>query len=517
MAVALRSGAPLKPEIRLAQALSEYEAVLMDDQKAKLRTYREQQPPDIADVMRLTAEIDRENSLRKGRRCVGPRLTNVLQAVQQFSTIVDIIIGGSQSLIASAIWGIVKMTLLITSSFASYFDNLSTLFMNVGRSCPRYQEFGFIYPKSIRRQKALCEYFVVVVELCKQAVLFIRKPFISQLSSSVMKPFQTEFGHFEVDLAKLANTIREEASLTSQQEQSIETKENSTFRAFAAKFSEKVSHELQEAKKLKSRKAKSQLLDACSTYNHQTAWNQARKAGTTSWIYHEEAYKQWAKDPTTSILWCTGILGTGKTVISANVVENTMITASEATVSYFFCKFDEAESLRARTIIGSLARQLLNCVKPGVFDGVDLALSIALGPDRILDYLQKLLPSEPKEYFILIDGLDECNEKELTLFIRYLKILVSSRSIFHIYCSSRPDTYRRVSAILEPQSHVVMSDTISEIAQYVESALEERLESGSLCLGDPTLVLAIQDALLKGSQGMLVTVDDSYISIEETC
>jgi ankyrin repeat domain-containing protein 50 len=80
-AVALRNAALLKPEIRLAQALSEYEAVLTDDQKAKLRTYHGQQPPDATDVMRLTAEIDRENSHRKGHRCVGPRLTNVLQAV----------------------------------------------------------------------------------------------------------------------------------------------------------------------------------------------------------------------------------------------------------------------------------------------------------------------------------------------------------------------------------------------------------------------------------------------------
>src|SRR5258707_63211 len=124
MAVALRHAAPLKPEIQLAQALSEYEAILTDDQKTKLRTYHGQPPLGVTDVMRLTAEIDRENSHRKGRRCVGPRLTNVLQAVQQFSTIVDTIVGSSQSQIAGAIWGVVKMTLQVTSSFSSYFDNL---------------------------------------------------------------------------------------------------------------------------------------------------------------------------------------------------------------------------------------------------------------------------------------------------------------------------------------------------------------------------------------------------------
>lgn len=97
MALALRNAAPLKPEIQLAQAVSVFEASLVADQKSKFRVYHGQSPPDVNDVMRLTAQIDKENSRRKSRRCVGPRLTNVLQSVQQFSTVVDVIIGGSQS------------------------------------------------------------------------------------------------------------------------------------------------------------------------------------------------------------------------------------------------------------------------------------------------------------------------------------------------------------------------------------------------------------------------------------
>lgn len=115
MAVALHNAAPLKPEIRFVQALSEYEAILTDDQKTKFRLYRGQQPPGVADVIRLTAEVDSENSHRKGRRCVGPRLTNVLQSVQQFLTVVDTIVGSSQSEIASAIWGVLKMSIQVIS------------------------------------------------------------------------------------------------------------------------------------------------------------------------------------------------------------------------------------------------------------------------------------------------------------------------------------------------------------------------------------------------------------------
>ena len=114
MALSIAKAAPLKPEIKLAQALSEFEAVLADDEKTQLRAYRGQSPPNPTDVLRLTAEIDRDAGRnRKSRQCVGTRFTNVLHAIQQFSTVVDVVVGGSQSLIASAIWGTVKISLQV--------------------------------------------------------------------------------------------------------------------------------------------------------------------------------------------------------------------------------------------------------------------------------------------------------------------------------------------------------------------------------------------------------------------
>lgn len=118
MALSLAKAAPLKPEIKLAQALSEFQAILNDDQKTKLRNYRGQSPPSSTDVMKFTAEIDWHASRnRKSRRCVGTRLTNVLHAVQQFSNVVDVVVGSSQSHIAGLIWGTVKLSLQVIAIF----------------------------------------------------------------------------------------------------------------------------------------------------------------------------------------------------------------------------------------------------------------------------------------------------------------------------------------------------------------------------------------------------------------
>jgi hypothetical protein len=121
MSALLANASRLRPEIRLAQAVSQFEADLSSEHKAAFHTYRSQShnsPPSHSDVMRLTAEIDRRASGKVGGgRCFGPRLINVLQAVQQFAALGDVIVGGSQNIIACGVWSLVRMTLLVGVSW----------------------------------------------------------------------------------------------------------------------------------------------------------------------------------------------------------------------------------------------------------------------------------------------------------------------------------------------------------------------------------------------------------------
>jgi ankyrin repeat domain-containing protein 50 len=113
----LANAARLKPEIRLAQAVSRFEADLSHEEKRALQTQKlelQSSPPDQGDVMRLTAQIDKPSGIAAGRRCFGPRLTSFLDAVQQFAALGDVIVGGSQNLIACGVWVLVRLSLLVS-------------------------------------------------------------------------------------------------------------------------------------------------------------------------------------------------------------------------------------------------------------------------------------------------------------------------------------------------------------------------------------------------------------------
>lgn len=115
MALAIANANRLTADIRLSKAISEYEASLCGDQKAQLRALSYQTrtaPPTIDDVMKLTAEIDKRVGKRT-RRCFGPRFTNLLTTVQQYAALGDIIIGGSQNMVACGVWCVVRTSLLV--------------------------------------------------------------------------------------------------------------------------------------------------------------------------------------------------------------------------------------------------------------------------------------------------------------------------------------------------------------------------------------------------------------------
>ena len=274
---------------------------------------------------------------------------------------------------------------------------------------------ALLYPRSKNLQSYLSEYFIVVVRLCHQVLKFTQKSifgqFASTLSDSDIKTCQSE-----LDL--WANTIKEEINLLTAKKIGEEAEENSRFRALSSKFSESVL--LRQKKKTNLR-----VLDYCSMYDYETTWKQTRKVGNATLFHRTAEYQDWKGRADSCTLMYTGKLGSGKSVLLANIVDdlNLHVQSKNIVVAYFFCRHDIPESLKARTVIGSLARQLLRPIP-------DLAMvaeflnetSPALDFERIFSLLRRALSPNCKAYFIL-DGLDECDYAERKILIQQLRKL----------------------------------------------------------------------------------------------
>ncbi|KAF3390137.1 hypothetical protein DPV78_011474 [Talaromyces pinophilus] len=500
MALALATASRLKPEIRLAQAVSEFEADLTMEQKLRFNSYRAQvhkSPPEIHDVMRLTAEIDQKISPKIGRgRCYGPRLTNFLQGLQQFVSLGDILVGGSQNLVACGVWSLVRMSLMSLVNSASYLEKVSRLLMIIGRGAPRYQTLAAIYPRSKELQTNLCEYFIVVVRLCHHILKYTQKSTVMQFTSTLNA---SNLESFQPELEIWATAIKEEVNILMAKRFEDEADKNSKFRDWSLGFRTLESHQKQLA-------ATRRVLDLCSTYDYQAKWKQTRKIGNATVFQSDDKYQLWKNFQTSATLMYTGRLGSGKSVLMANIVDDLNMDLQNTMVAYFFCRHDEAESLKAKTILGSLARQLLVAAKtpaPNLkkFDENEL---------HDVEGLMKMLVSLRIKHraFFVLDGLDECGYSVAKEVIRYLRKIQESLNL-HLCVSLRlePNKLLRYPRDLFVQC-IVTSIPVEnpDIEIFIERELENRVQSNELIIGDPELILDIRDSLMAGSQGMFLWV-----------
>ncbi|KAI4246112.1 MAG: hypothetical protein L6R40_002064 [Gallowayella cf. fulva] len=324
--------------------------------------------------------------------------------------------------------------------------------------------------------------------------------------------FNQEFGPFEKEITQCCQEIKDEAALASKQaqkqESDLQAKERAEagdHRRFLVQWRESSDKNNTEGKewRLKThrrrlRKMKLQALDALSTYDYQKSYKQTRKEwipGTSEWILENPKFKNW-KEGNPRGLWCSG-----KESMSSRDV-----------TSFFFCRFDDQESLKARTIVGSLARQLVKDLPEDEFRGFSRETPI-------VEFLENTL-SKTRQYFIILDGLDECNQAQVLETCGLLDSLLNLPQLhIKIFWCSRPNVVNGPLLNLPSQQHISLESVesqgqiASDIGRLIEVTLDESLDGDSpqLQLGDPTLILTIFQHLENEAHGIEKRSDEHII------
>lgn len=180
--------------------------------------------------------------------------------------------------------------------------------------------------------------------------------------------------------------------------------------------------------------------------------------------------------------------------------------ASDVFVLFFFPRFDEMESLRAETILRSIVRQVLE--PNDLSEQIETALgsmgqSSSTESEEVLELLQMGI-APLRTFYIIIDGLDECERNDRRDILQVLSSLISSSSKVKVFMASRENINREITKTFRVIEHISMGcpSGQSEIAAFVEDTLQERLETEDLVVGDPTLINDVKQALIEGAEGM---------------
>ncbi|KAI0196461.1 hypothetical protein F4808DRAFT_305556 [Astrocystis sublimbata] len=247
---------------------------------------------------------------------------------------------------------------------------------------------------------------------------------------------------------------------------------------------ESINEGITHTKRYLERKEDTEVLDWLTSTNHgaqQTDNLRRRQPGTGQWLLDSEKYQTWLREPQTT-LFCPGIPGAGKTILTSIVVDDLenrfrSETTASAVVAYVYCNYKVQNEQTPEGLLSSLLKQLAQ-TEPSLprscqeLYGQHKSKRTRPTLDEILKTLESIT-AQKSRIFIIVDALDECPTLDgcRTKFLSALLTLQENSGI-NIFATSRPIP-RIINHFRENLSTLEIRATKDDIGRYLQGHLSE--------------------------------------------
>ncbi|KAL2814210.1 hypothetical protein BDW59DRAFT_176537 [Aspergillus cavernicola] len=299
----------------------------------------------------------------------------------------------------------------------------------------------------------------------------------------------------------------------------------------ASAFSKELLSVIQESNNLKT------LLERITQYDHERVYQRLlrkRLVGTTRWFMDHTSFQLWFSEKAYPFLWCTGKIGSGKTIIArTSVIEEVRRgSATETGPTIFFYCDENRESQQGLTVLSSVIKQLLEFsmrTSVSLPSDVQEMLQRYFGPKRrtpdiedLQDIFTRLFYLMPGATYVL-DGLDALEQTDTKCLLTYLQSLFCSSSqpspTSRIFFLSRDYLAGNMSidVFFPSVTRISTSENVMhDIRVYIEDSIADKMLRKRLT-ADNSLVNEMKRVLLVESLGVFLWV---YLQIEilwDTC
>ncbi|KAL4815086.1 hypothetical protein BDW67DRAFT_191748 [Aspergillus spinulosporus] len=257
-----------------------------------------------------------------------------------------------------------------------------------------------------------------------------------------------------------------------------------------------------------------------SDYDHERVHQRLlhkRLVGTTEWFLGHPDFKAWFTEKTVTSLWCSGKIGSGKTMIATTVVEAAKhrYTKDDSCTVFFYCENECQPMLDDTYILASFIRQLCEflCLTGRPYPGdVRTTIRRFFGPKRIPPNLTDIkqifisLFNYVPETIYIIDGLDALDQKHSRSLMEFIQSLFRCRppNGSRILLSSRDHVpgYMNIATFIPGIAQISTStNVLQDIEVYIGTSISDK--SLYRKLTDNTALLAdVKQKLLAESSGI---------------
>ncbi|RVD83234.1 uncharacterized protein DFL_007630 [Arthrobotrys flagrans] len=319
-----------------------------------------------------------------------------------------------------AIWGTTKLVATRALSSTEYLKKIVEILEELGSGYEETDTILHKFPASIRIQKIVCYYHLVLLEICHDLlrILSERDP---KTLKNLWKKLKVDLDKNKKGLESFKIYLDAEAHLISGDFNDRERKRIALYRQEPVQYyvdsvskNWKTVLEYSKSDRNLQPKVVDSLCTRVSGYDHEASLQRHSQGGSsraTDFITGLPAFldgtKQGSKKP---LLWLYGSAGCGKSSLSAYLIKM-LQSVSRKDVFYFFCTPEIPESLQLETLFRSLLLQLLRTTDYAcnVYHGFEHPLNleeIAATVKTVISLRQLWARNSNNRMYIVIDGTD---------------------------------------------------------------------------------------------------------------
>ena len=224
-----------------------------------------------------------------------------------------------------------------------------------------------------------------------------------------------------------------------------------------------------------------------------------RAISTGGWFLESAQFTSWWRNESSSVLWCPGIPGSGKTTLSSLVIDNLRVEIAKNPsigLAGMYCSYRNTQS--TVNLMGSIIRQLL---EPLDIEPPSTPLTL----EKARAVMPKILTTYSK-VMLVIDALDECEDR-VTLLRELQQLMQSmsagmSKTLIHIFVTGRNSVASDVERMLMPAYQFEIRSKNDDVRVFLHQILHEHGQLSQWVAGSPEFGSSITEAILGRLSGM---------------
>ncbi|KAH7329590.1 hypothetical protein B0I35DRAFT_420512 [Stachybotrys elegans] len=304
-------------------------------------------------------------------------------------------------------WGSLQIILSMTSKTPPILDSILNAYYEVGRSLPQCGTLQHVFIANAHLMQALRMMYEDTLEFQQVVIQQLKRPRWQELFAAAWRDSMEKIKHIVLNIGRTKRMIEGKASRAEAEEvQNARTAALTTFQREKA------------AQDAHHRRFVLQWLSPFANDLEQEKFRKIRSVckDPGRWLLDNGQFRTWLDSQSQSkpFLWLSGMPGSGKTIL-ASVIVDAVKDMPKAEVLFFYCKHKEEGRDSFIGVARALLVQMLGqrpYLLSLLYEKASTDSSVVLKSEAAAKDLMKLGFCSYKQLYIILDGLDECDEVE---------------------------------------------------------------------------------------------------------